>query len=139
MSQRMTKRADGRFKMTFTHEGTRHSVYGSTQAEANQKAKEARTRLDAGAPVRDATRTLADWLHEWRETFLKSSDRARSTKVLYEGLTRVHVEPVIGHVRLDRLKPADVTRVLLAMAEAGKASSTRRTPMPRCGVLSMMP
>ena len=56
---------------------------------------------------------------------------ARSTKVLYAGLTRAYVEPVIGAVRcgavrLERLKPADVTRVLLAMEEAGKASSTRR-------------
>jgi integrase len=85
MSQRMTKRADGRFKTTFTHEGTRHSAYGRTQAEAKQQVKEARTRLDAGAPVRDASRTLADWLSEWQETFLKSSDRARSTKVLYDG------------------------------------------------------
>ena len=33
---------------------------------------------------------------------------------------------MIGAVRLDRLKPADVTRVLLAMEGAGKASSTRR-------------
>ncbi len=126
MTKRMTKRADGRYRETFTHEGTRHSAYGRTQAEAKQKAKEARARLDAGAPVRDATRTLADWLSEWRETFLKASDRAQSTKDLYAGLTRRHVEPVIGAVRLDRLKPTDVTRVMLAMEAAGKASSTRR-------------
>jgi integrase len=129
--KRMTKRKDGRYPVTFTYEdqtGTkrRHEVYGRTQAEAKAKAKEARARLDAGAPVRDATRTLAEWLTEWRATFLKASDRAQATKNLYEGLTRRHVEPVIGSVPLDRLKPADVTRVMNSMEAAGKAASTRR-------------
>ena len=62
--RRMTKRADGRYTATFTHEGIRHNVQGRTQAEAKAKEKEARARLDAGAPVRDATRTLAEWLSE---------------------------------------------------------------------------
>jgi integrase len=131
MAARMSKRADGRYVVTVTYEDhtgakRRHSCYGKTQAEANAKAKEARARLDAGAPVRDATRTLADWLGEWRTTFLKASDRAQATKSLYEYLTARQIEPVIGSVPLDRLKPADVTRLLLSMEQAGKAASTRR-------------
>lgn len=77
-------------------------------------------------PVRDAERSMSDWLAEWRETFLRASDRAESTKALYAGLTTGHVEPVIGHLRLNQLKPSDVTRVMLRMEDAGKAASTRR-------------
>lgn len=126
MAARRTKRADGRYAVTITVEGRRHFVYGKTQAEAKAKADEARARLTAGAPVRDATRTLTDWLTEWRSTFLKASDRAQATKNLYGGLITRHVDPTIGSVRLDRLKPSDITRVMLHMEAEGKAASTRR-------------
>jgi integrase len=104
----------------------RYYFYGRTKREARAKAETARQRVASGAPVRDADRTVHDWLGEWRETFLRASDRAKSTKSLYSGLTRRHIEPVIGHLRLNQLKPADVTRVLLSMESDGKAASTRR-------------
>jgi integrase len=36
------------------------------------------------------------------------------------------VEPLLGHLRLDQLRPTDVARLMLAMQEAGKAARTRR-------------
>jgi integrase len=103
MAARMRKRPDGRYVVTLTYEDgegakRRHFVYGRTQAEANAKAKAARERLEVCAPVRDASRTLSDWLAEWRATYLLASDRARSTKVLYAGLTRNYVDPQIGSI-----------------------------------------
>lgn len=132
MAARRTKRTDGRFAVTIryedpiTGERKRGYFYGRTQAKANAKATAARERLTMGAPVRDASRTLADWLAEWRATFLKASDRAQGTKDLYDGLIRRHVEVCIGAVPLHRLKPSDVTRLLLTMEQAGKSASTRR-------------
>lgn len=132
MTARRKRRTDGRYTVTLRYEdpltGTRKRAYfyGQTQAEANAKAKDARTRLAAGAPVRDASRSVAEWLEEWRGTFLQGSDRADATKTLYEGLTRRHVEPHIGQIRLDRIKPSDVSRLLISMESAGKSSSTRR-------------
>lgn len=131
MAARMRKRPDGRYCVSVTYEDSagvarRHYVYGKTQTEANAKAKAARRRLEAGAPVRDASRTLSDWLTEWRATHLLASDRARATKLLYDGLTKRYVDPQIGTIPLDRLRPADVTRVLLGMEEAGRSASTRR-------------
>ncbi|WP_122817378.1 tyrosine-type recombinase/integrase [Nocardioides pantholopis] len=124
-------RPDRRVKVaiTVTDEdgGTRRAYFrGRTRREARAKAEEARRRVAAGAPVRDSERTLAEWLGEWRRIFLRASDRAASTKALYAGLTIRHVEPVIGQVRLSQLRPTDVTRLLLAMEQAGKAASTRR-------------
>ena len=102
MAGRRTKRSDGRFCLNITVEnpdGTKRRVYfyGRTQAEAKAKAAAARERVGRGEPVRDATRTVSDWLAEWRTTFLRASDRAESTKDLYAGLTVRHVEPLIGH------------------------------------------
>jgi hypothetical protein len=120
MPTRRTKRADGRYTVNLTvkqADGTkaRAYFYGRTQAEAKGKAEAARERLVQGGPVRDATRSVSDWLTEWRGTFLQASDRAPSTKHLYAGLTLRHVEPVLGRTPLGQVRPSDVTRVLLAM------------------------
>lgn len=132
MSARRTKRTDGRYSATARLERTDGTIrrtyfYGRTQAEAKAKAAAARERVARGEPVRDATRTVSDWLAEWRTTFLRASDRAESTKDLYAGLTVGHVEPIIGHLALGQVKPSDITRVLLRMEQLGRAGSTRRS------------
>ena len=131
MSARRIKRTDGRYNVTLTvdnPDGTKRRIYfyGRTQAEARSKADAARERIVQGGPVRDATRSVSDWLTEWRETFLQASDRASSTKSLYAGLTLRHVEPVIGRAPLGQVRPSDITRVLLTMERGGSAASTRR-------------
>lgn len=127
MAARMTKRADGRYAIKVTTaDGTAKFAYGKTQAEAKRKADEMRERLSAGLPVRDATRTLADWLGEWETTYLKVSDRAASSKVMYAGYCRLWIIPTLGNVPLGKLTPNDVNRLLLAMQDAGKATSTIR-------------
>ena len=94
----------------------RHTVYGRTRQDVRDKLKKARERLDAGAPVRDATRTVADWLAQWRATTLAASDRKESTRELYTNLCRCHLEPApFGAIRLDKLRPSDVESLVLAM------------------------
>ncbi len=132
MPPRKTKRADGRYTATLRYadpasgERKRAYFYGRTQAEVTGKLRAARERLQAGSALRDASRTLSDWLAEWRATMLSASNCAPSTKALYRSLTRLYVEPVIGSVRLDRLQPSDVARLLLALEAGGKSASTRR-------------
>jgi len=46
------------------------------------KLKQAHERLEAGAPVRDATRTVGDWLAQWRTTTLAASGRKESMREL---------------------------------------------------------
>ncbi|WP_392508812.1 tyrosine-type recombinase/integrase [Naumannella halotolerans] len=129
--QKRTKRSDGRFQRTLSYtdaDGTkrRKSFYGATQKEAADKLKAAQDRLAKGAPVKDATRTLTDWLTYWYDTGLKASNRAPKTKAMHQQLTRSHVIPCIGAVTLDKLKPADVQKFLLTMTDAGYAPNTRR-------------
>lgn len=93
----------------------RHTVYGRTRAEVRDKLKAARDRLDAGAPVKDASRTVGEWMRQWRETTLAVSDRKESTRDLYANLSRRHLETgAISTTRLDRLKPSDVEALVLA-------------------------
>lgn len=102
----------------------RHSVYGRTRQDVRDKLKKARDRLDAGAPVRDATRTVGDWLAQWRATKLAVSDRKESTRTLYDTLCSKHLEPAqFGAIPLNRLRPSDIEALVLAMRARTKPAT----------------
>jgi hypothetical protein len=74
----------------------RISVYAPTPKAARAKLKAARDRLEAGAPPRDATSTVGDWLAHWRATTLAVSRRLVSCltpaylrSVVPQGMRRV--------------------------------------------------
>src|SRR5690349_10288844 len=96
MATRRTKRTDGRYSVNFTYEDRdgikrRAYAYGKTQAEAKANAEQKKADLAEFAPVRDASRTLSEWLGEWRESWLMASSRADSTKDNYATVLRKHV------------------------------------------------
>jgi integrase len=104
----------------------RHVVYGRTRADVREKLNQARDRLSAGAPVRDATRSVGDWLAHWRVTSLVVSDRKESTQALYANLSRCHLEPApFGAIPLNKLKPSDVEALVLSMRAKTKPDGTR--------------
>lgn len=105
----------------------RRTVYGRTQTEVRAKLKEARQRLDAGAPVTDSSVTLAVWIEEWIAKALEASERKRATKDLYATVARAHLSPTLGHLSLERLRPSDVEALIVGKRAAGKSASTVRT------------
>ena len=114
-----------------TGERSRTSFYAPTAREARKKMKDACDRLDEGAPVKDATRTVGDWLAHWRATTLAVSDRAKSTKVLYTNLSRKHLERApFGGITLDRLRPNDIEVLVLTMrAKTKPGAGENATPI----------
>jgi integrase len=116
------KRPDGRWEARLhwedpeTGEMHRQSFYAPTATAVRAKLKKARERLEEGAPVKDASRTVADWLAQWRITTLAASDRRISTRELYATLSRKHLEAEpFGAIRLDRLRPSDIDALVLSM------------------------
>jgi len=128
------RRADGSWEARMTHvdpdsgQTRRVSFYGPTAKAVRKKMNDARDRIKCGAPVRDATRTVADWLAQWQSTTLAVSDRKESTRELYAMLSRKHLEPPpFGAITLDRLRPTDVEALILKLKGAGLADSTVRS------------
>ena len=126
------RRADGSWSGALSYKdpdgvSKRRTVYGKTQAEVRAKLKEARERLDTGAPVKDAAMTVAAWLTEWTTKALPASDRKQATKDLYTTIVRAHLVPVLGRYTLERLRPSDVEALIVAKREAGLSTSTVRT------------
>jgi hypothetical protein len=102
-------------------------VYGRTQVEVRAKLDELRERLAAGAPLKDATMTLAAWLDDWTTKALPASDRKQATVDLYANIARKHLVPILGSRALDRIRPSDVEALIVTKRAAGLAPSTVRT------------
>ena len=125
------ERPDGRYeaRLSYVDPDTgrrkRASVYAASRKVAMAKLYEVRDRIEAGAPPRDATRTVGDWLRHWRQTTLAASDRKATTKALYASLCAKHLETApFGAIRLDRLRPSDIEALVLKMRASTKPAKT---------------
>ena len=105
----------------------RRTVYGRTQAAVRAKLRDARERIESGAPVKDASVTVAAWLEDWSTKSLAASDRKQATKDLYATLARTHLVPTVGTIPLARLRPSDVEALIVTKRDAGLSASTVRT------------
>ncbi|SES66959.1 tyrosine-type recombinase/integrase [Geodermatophilus poikilotrophus] len=126
------KRKDGTWSAELSYRdnhGTlkRRTVYGKTQAEVRAKFRDARERIESGAPIKDASMTVAAWLEDWITKSLAASDRKQATKDLYATLARTHLVPTIGTIALGRLRPSDVEALVVTKRGAGLSGSTIRT------------
>lgn len=125
------ERPDGRYeaRLSYADPDTgrrkRASVYAASRKAAMDKLYEVRDRIEAGAPPRDATRTVGDWLRHWRQTTLAASGRKATTKELYASLCAKHLETApFGAIRLDRLRPSDIEALVLKMRASTKPAKT---------------
>lgn len=107
---KIRKRPDGRWEARVelprgpSGSRRRKSIFGKTRNEVSMKL--ARFHAE-GPPAEDAENvTVADYLGRW----LKSVEPRleRTTYVNYEQVLRLHVIPLIGRHRLDKLKPSQI-------------------------------
>lgn len=126
------KRADGRFEARLVHEDeegrvTRQSFYGTTSTQVRAELKAAQSRLAAGAPIKDATRTVGVWATQWCATTLEASPRKITTKALYRSLVRSHVLPrALAARRLDRLRPMDIDAWIVLLRPSLSSASINK-------------
>ena len=71
----------------------RHVVYGALRREVVAKLEEARNRLAADEPVKDAKQTVGAFVSEWLEKALPASGRRPTTQATYAALARTHLIP----------------------------------------------
>lgn len=105
----------------------RKTVTSRTKAGVTRKLQAARRELDAAGDLVTSAPTVEAWLVEWLTTV--SAKRVRpSTQTNRANDVRLHIAPVIGRKRLDKLTPADV----LAMHDAITAKGNSSTTALRC-------
>ncbi|RIK08039.1 MAG: site-specific integrase [Acidobacteria bacterium] len=101
----------------------RRTVVRRTKAEVLAALNETRANIAAG--VEDDTRTVHAWLDEWLETVAPTRVK-ESSLVTYRQVVSKRVKPHLPDVRLTKLTPSHVRRMLADLAAAGYSPSSQR-------------
>lgn len=113
--------------ITPTGKQKRTRRYAKTRAEALRIERELLTHRDRGMPIPNADLTVAQFLSAWLDD-IEASDRADSTKVGYESITKNHLIPHLGRHKLKDLHQAHVNRMVddIAMRRPSAAAYAKR-------------
>jgi len=103
----------------------RKVVSGRTRAAVSEKMKELLRSQQLGLPIQPDRQTVGVYLQHWLEQSVKNTVRPK-TYITYRYLVRRHLEPEIGKVKLQKLNPQHVQRLLNSKLEAGLSPRTVR-------------
>ncbi|MCE5252891.1 MAG: site-specific integrase [Actinomycetia bacterium] len=119
------QRSDGRWAGAVTLEdGRRKSFYGKTRSEVAGKVNRALTELQQGITPADDRLTVRQYMAVWLEG--RKDSLRYATYRDYESRIRLYIDPSLGSVRLSKLTPEQVERMLAKMQEAGLSPRTRQ-------------
>lgn len=110
--------SDGRWEAIATLGDQRRSFYGKTRAEVREKLAQAQRDHEQGAFIGDARQTVEQYMASWLESKRPPALR-QSTYDSYESRARLHINAVIGRVRLSQLSAQHVQQVTAHCASAG--------------------
>ena len=96
------------------------------KTDAERRKRELLTAMDGGELDRSAF-TLGQWLDEWLASPSTTRDLKLRSIERYRGVTRLHIIPAIGAVKLANIKPRHVQDLYDAVLEKGKGSATIQT------------
>jgi integrase len=91
--------------------------YAATRREADDRLVEMKAARLNGVLGDDEGLTVAGLLERWLES--KTRDLRPSTLLSYRSTARLYITPMIGRLRLERLRPLDLERMVAALLEAG--------------------
>jgi integrase len=119
------QRKDGRWHASLMVNGIRRSVYGRSRQEAAHKLAELKRQAQSTGTLADpGKRTVADLLAAWLET----AEPNLSPKTLsdYRHICGKHILPTLGAVRLARLEPITIERLLANIMVSGRRRMAQR-------------
>jgi integrase len=88
----------------------RKAVYGKTRAEASAEVTKLLAQLQQGIAPTDDRVTVDTYLAGWLDTVQEKNEEA--TYVSYKGAVDLYINPVIGKVKLAKLSPTEVDRMM---------------------------
>jgi integrase len=114
-----------RWEQRVVIEGRSVFVSAKTPAEVAAKVADARNRAATGMVPSDQRTTVQTFLDWWLSEVVDRSLKP-STAVTYRHIVSGYIVPHIGKVTLLKLSPADVTKMLDALARQGLSTNTQR-------------
>ncbi len=99
---------------------SRKCIYGKTKREVAEKMRSVHSAQDRGQAIGQRSQTLEQFLRWWLEDDKKGSVRP-STFDGYERKVRLHINPELGRIRLDKLTTQRVQSFLTMKLQSGYA------------------
>lgn len=116
------QRSDGRwFYSRSTPDGKRQTVSGATREAVLKRRDELDAPLRESRPIPDKTLTVAGLFTLWLES---QADLAPNTLILYRSLSRDHILPTLGRIRVVTLTLPDCERWLAGLKRKGLSPAT---------------
>ncbi|EEG78114.1 integrase family protein [Dethiobacter alkaliphilus AHT 1] len=84
--------------------------YGKTKAEVTKAVKEAVGKVEKGIDINAGKTTFTEWFEIWLAS--KKNNIKPSTYDTYETFWRVHIKSALGHMKLDKIQPHHVQKLL---------------------------
>lgn len=94
----------------------RKTFYGKTRAEVAGKLTDALNKQQKGLPLVGEKQTVKQFLDDWLENTVKPTTRT-STYLSYKQKIKLHIVPEIGHIRLAKLTPQHVQRMITSLMQ----------------------
>jgi integrase len=107
----------------FGPDGKRRYVSGKTKEEARAKKRQALADADRGLVFDAGTLTVEEYLSRWLADSVRDTVRS-TTFERYEQITRKHIVPEVGRVKIKALTPAHVRGLYRKKLEAGLSPRT---------------
>jgi integrase len=102
----------------------RETVRGSKK-DAQKRLTELEHMLDRGLPITTSKEKVRDFMERWLADHVAHTTRPRTLQ-FYQMINRLYIEPTIGHINLEKLTPADITRVVANVLGKGLSPTTAR-------------
>jgi integrase len=106
-------------------DGKRRYVSGKTKEEARKALRQARGDAERGLVFDADNLKLGEYLDRWLSDSVSDTVKA-TTFERYEQITRLHLKPALGRVKLKALTPAHVRGLYREKLEAGLSARTVR-------------
>jgi integrase len=118
------RRKDGRYVGQYEAEGKRRYVYGRDREGVRTKLTKTLADRDAGLVFDSQNLTVGEYVPLWLDS-IREAVGPRTWK-RHEALTRLHVVPVLGKTKLDRLNALRVQALYRKKLDAGLSPTTVR-------------
>ena len=117
------QRSDGRWEARYTApDGRQRSVYARTEKEVTAKLRGVQHELDSGAWREPSKMTVADWLEIWLNDY--QGHNSERTILKYRCIVNVHIVPKLGEIKVSKVLPLHVRRLINEMQASGLAPVT---------------
>lgn len=127
------QRKDGLWEGRYTSpDGRQRSVYAKSEGEVSKKLRSAQHEIDKGSWREPSKMSVLEWLDIWLNDY--QGHVSPRTVAKYRCIVNKHFKPRIGQIKLVKLLPMHIQRMITAMDAEGRATSTIRN---YCAVLEV--